>query len=251
MNMIENLKNKFNDIKKKISEDISSKVPTDTLPLDLEPMQEIVLSRTEHKEMHDTVDEVYDTVDSGYLLHSSEVVGYNNREHQWNTYRIAMSYMSIGESVLDFGCGRGDFKSVYESETGNQLNYIGLELNQSMIDAAAELYPTYDIQKTDWFKIPEALTADWCVNIHSLNLRYDADLTKDDTQYKLATIQQMYKHANKGVIVMLASDIISKDDGLIASNPGELLNWAQKEFGNVALDHTFSDELFALIIYKS
>jgi len=30
-----------------------------------------------------------------------------------------------------------------------------------------------------------------------------------------------------------------------------MLNYMQKEFGNVALDHTFSDELFALIIYKS
>lgn len=243
MNMIENLKNKFTDLKKKISPESVSNVPE----LDLEPMQEMVLSRSESAEMKDAVTEI----DTGYLLHSSEVVGYDTREHQWNTYRTVMAYMSEGDSVLDFGCGRGDFKTVYESESGNELNYIGLELNQSMIDASAELYPNYDIQKTDWFNIPSALMADWCVNIHSLNLRYDADLTKDDTAYRLATIKQMYTHANKGIIVMLASDIISKDDGLIATNPGELLNWAQKEFGNVALDHTFSDELFALIIYKS
>jgi SAM-dependent methyltransferase len=159
--------------------------------------------------------------------------------------------MADGDSVLDYGCGRGDFKAVYESEKGIELDYIGLELNQAMIDAAAELYPDYQIQKTDWFKIPSMLTADWCVNIHSLNLRYDADLTKNDTEYKLATIKHMYAHANKGVIVMLASDIVQKDDGLLATNPGEMLNYMQKEFGNVALDHTFSDELFALIIYKS
>ena len=243
MNMIENLKNKFTDLKKKISPESVASTPA----LELEPMQEMVLSRTEQEEMKDAVTEI----DTGYLLHSSEVVGYDNREQQWNTYRTVMAYMSEGDSVLDFGCGRGDFKAVYESETGNQLDYIGLELNQAMIDASAELYPNYDIQKTDWFNIPSSLIADWCINIHSLNLRYDADLTKTDHDYKLATIEQMYKHANKGVIVMLASDIVSKDDGLIASNPGDLLNWAQKTFGNVALDHTFSDELFALIIYKS
>lgn len=247
MNMIENLKNKLTDLRKKISPEPVANTPE----LELEPMQEMVLTRTEHEEMRETVDKVYETVDSDYLLYSSEIVGYDTREHQWNTYRTVMAYMGEGDSVLDFGCGRGDFKAVYESETGNQLDYIGLELNQAMIDASAELYPNYDIQKADWFTIPSVLMADWCINIHSLNLRYDADLTKDDNQYKLATIEQMYKHANKGVIVMLASDIISKDDGLIASNPGELLNWAQKEFGNVALDHTFSDELFALIIYKS
>ena len=242
MNMIENLKNKFTDLKKKISPE-SVSMPE----IELEEMQEMVLNRAERQEMDEAVTEV----DKGYLLHSAEVVGYSDREHQWNTYRTAFAYMTEGDSVLDYGCGRGDFKAVYESETGIELDYIGLELNQAMIDAAAELYPNYQIQKTDWFKIPALLTADWCVNIHSLNLRYDADLTKNDTEYKLATIKHMYEHANKGVIVMLASDIVQKDDGLLATNPGEMLNYMQKEFGKVALDHTFSDELFALIIYKS
>lgn len=236
MNMIENIKNKFLNLKKKVSSD----------DLILEEMQEMVLNRKETQQIQEAVQDI----DKGYLLHSSEIVGYSNREHQWNTYRTAFAYMAEGDSVLDFGCGRGDFKAVYESETGIELDYVGLELNQAMIDAAAELYPNFQIQKTDWFKIPSALTADWCVNIHSLNLRYDADLTKNDMEYKLASIKQMYEHANKGVIVMLASDIVQKDDGLLATNPGEMLNYMQKEFGNVALDHTFSDELFALIIYK-
>ena len=236
MNMIENIKNKFLNLKKKVSSD----------DLILEEMQEMVLNREETQQIQEAVQDI----DKGYLLHSSEIVGYSNREHQWNTYRTAFAYMAEGDSVLDFGCGRGDFKAVYESETGIELDYVGLELNQAMIDAAAELYPNFQIQKTDWFKIPSALTADWCVNIHSLNLRYDADLTKNDMEYKLASIKQMYEHANKGVIVMLASDIVQKDDGLLATNPGEMLNYMQKEFGNVALDHTFSDELFALIIYK-
>ena len=236
MNMIENIKNKFLNLKKKVSPD----------DLILEEMQEMVLNREDTQEIQEAVQEI----DNGYLLHSSEIVGYSNREHQWNTYRTAFAYMAEGDSVLDYGCGRGDFKAVYESEKGIELDYIGLELNQAMIDAAAELYPDYQIQKTDWFKIPSLLSADWCVNIHSLNLRYDADLTKNDTEYKLATIKHMYEHANKGVIVMLASDIVQKDDGLLATNPGEMLNYMQKEFGNVALDHTFSDELFALIIYK-
>jgi len=243
MNMLNNIKNTINNLKQKLSPD----------QIELEPMQKMVLEREQLDDIQETINELTEIqeVDTGYLLHSSEIVGYDTREHQWNTYRTVMAYMAEGDSVLDFGCARGDFKSVYESETGNELDYIGLELNQSMIDAAAELYPNYDIQKTDWFNIPNTLMADWCINIHSLNLRYDADLTKDNNEYKLATIEQMYNHANKGVIVMVASDIISKDDGLIVTNPGDLLNWAQKTFGNVALDHTFSDELFALIIYKS
>jgi hypothetical protein len=237
MNILDNIKQKLTTIKQKVEPSI----------IEEEVMQEMQPTTEERMELQDMVTEL----DPGYIQYSSEIVGYDTREHQWNTYRTVMAYMEPSDSVLDFGCGRGDFKSVYEGETGAELDYMGLELSQVFVDAAAEIYPNYDIQLTDWFKIPTALTKDWCINIHSLNLRYDADIIRDDKSYRLETISQMYKHANKGVIVLLASDIAQKDDGLISTDPGELLNWAQGKFGNVALDHTFSDELFALIIYKS
>jgi len=31
----------------------------------------------------------------------------------------------------------------------------------------------------------------------------------------------------------------------------EIFNWAQKEFGSVAIDHSFSKDLFTVIIYKN
>ena len=45
-------------------------------------------------------------------------------------------------------------------------------------------------------------------------------------------------------------NLLTNDDGLINRNAGDILNWAQKEFGNVALDHSFSKDLFILVIYK-
>jgi hypothetical protein len=60
----------------------------------------------------------------------------------------------------------------------------------------------------------------------------------------------MYQHCTRGVVVLLTSDISGKDDGLINHNPGEFINWAQKEFSNVALDHSSGDDAFCLIIYK-
>ena len=38
---------------------------------------------------------------------------------------------------------------------------------------------------------------------------------------------------------------------LIRYNPGVVLNYAQAKFGNVALDHTGTNESFYLIIYKN
>ena len=41
-----------------------------------------------------------------------------------------------------------------------------------------------------------------------------------------------------------------EEPGLLRYNPGVVLNWAQARFGNVALDHTGTNEMFYLIIYK-
>ena len=68
--------------------------------------------------------------------------------------------------------------------------------------------------------------------------------------YLQDTIKAMVKHSKKGSILLLASDT-GIDDGLINWNAGDVLNWAQQEFGNVAIDHTFSKDLFTVIIYKN
>ena len=66
-----------------------------------------------------------------------------------------------------------------------------------------------------------------------------------------STLEVMYRHANKGVVSIFASDNSESKDGLINRNAGEVLNWAQKKFGMVALDHTVSNDVFVLIIYST
>jgi SAM-dependent methyltransferase len=189
--------------------------------------------------------------DLDYLQHSSEAVGYANRELQWNAYRSITAHIPEDASILDFGCGRGDYKLYHADDFKSDLDYIGIDMNQQLIDAGKEVYEDrVDLRCTDWFSISEDLKQDWCINIGSCNLRYDADIKSSDIEYLQNTIHAMYKHANDGIVILLASDISSVEDGLINYDPGSILNWAQKEFKNVAIDHSFSNDVFALIIYK-
>lgn len=194
--------------------------------------------------------------DPGYLEHSSEAVGYENREQQWETYRIITNYIGKEDSVLDFGCARGDFERFFQSEFNETLNYIGIDMNQQLIDTGTKVYNgEVDLRCNDWFSLDKDVKQDWAVNIGSNNLRYDADTVRDDMTYLQDTIKSMMAHCEKGSIVLLASDggdqLQGVDDGLTNWNPGEVLNWAQKEFGLAALDHTFSNDIFTLIIYKN
>jgi len=191
--------------------------------------------------------------DSDYLEHSPEAVGFPNREEQWNTYRTVVGFIPSGESILDFGCARGDFERFYQTEYKQDLDYVGIDMNKQLIDASKKVYKSeVDVRCEDWFKLDSNLKKDWCINIGSCDLRYDADIKKDDDEYMQSTIESMYNHANKGIIVILASDRSeTKDDGLINRNAGDVLNWAQKKFGTTALDHTVSNDVFVLIIYKN
>ena len=190
--------------------------------------------------------------DEGYIMHSTEVVGYDNRERQFTSYGIISSIIGVS-SILDFGCGRGDFKVFHAQRMEiepDQIDYTGIDINEILINAGKELYTDIDIRVADWLNMPKDLKKEWCINVNSLNLRYDRDLTKDNWEYFKASIKAMYECATSGVAVMLASDVPGIEDGLINYNPGDVINWAQKEFGGVAIDHSYSTEMFTLIIYK-
>lgn len=190
--------------------------------------------------------------DDGYIMHSSEVVGYDNRERQFTSYNLIANTIGLS-SVLDFGCGRGDFKVFYAQHMEielDQIDYTGIDMNEVLINAGKELYTDIDIRMIDWMNMPKDLKKEWCINVNSLNLRYDKDLTMDNWEYFKASVKAMYECATSGVAVMLASDLPGIEDGLINYNPGDVINWAQKEFGGVAIDHSYSTEMFTLIIYK-
>ena len=215
------------------------------VPYGLNELKELVPAQEES-------DESLEQIDPDYLEYSSEAVGFENREQQWETYRIIANYIGKEDSVLDFGCARGDFDRFFNSEFNVPLNYIGVDMNQQLINAGTKVYNgEVELLCNDWFSLDKGIKQDWAVNIGSSNLRYDADTVRDDMTYLQDTIKSMMQHCEKGSIVLLASMIGGTDDGLINWDPGEVLNWAQKEFGLVALDHTFSNDIFTLIIYKN
>jgi len=176
------------------------------------------------------------------LLYATETVGYDNREEQWNDYRTVTNFITPGDSVLDFGCGRGDYKLFYSDEYKQNVDYIGIDMNRQLIDAGLQVYENkVNLIYTDWFTLDEKIKMDWCINVNSNNLRYDADAKTSDGDYLRNTIQSMYNHSVKGLIVLLDGNV---------HNPGNVFNWAQDSFGGVAIDHSFSNNEYVLVIYK-
>lgn len=187
-------------------------------------------------------DEQVPSEDKDALLYATETVGYDNREQQWNAYRVVTNFIDEGDSVLDFGCGRGDYKLFYSDDFKQDLSYVGIDMNRQLINAGLEVYENkVNLLCTDWFTLDEKLKMDWSINIRSNNLRYDADIKTSDEDYLKNTVQSMYNHSNKGIIILLDGNV---------HNPGNVFNWAQDAFGGVAIDHSFSNNEYVLVIYK-
>lgn len=238
-------------------------MPIEELPEVPEPTPEKVsienldekLELIDMNEIEATDKEIQDmaaAVDEGYIQYSAEVVGFENREMQWTSYETALSYVD-SNSILDFGCGRGDLYGYMLNERSiEEIDYLGVDLNAVMINTGKDIYPNINLIQSDWFSLDDAIKKDWCISVGSNNLRYDADTVKGDVQYTKDSIDAMYKHCTTGVVAILTTSIedSAPDDGLINHDPGELLNWARKEYGNVAIDHAIGSDVFVLIIYK-
>jgi len=187
--------------------------------------------------------------DKEFLETSAEAAGFENREQQWDTYRVMSQYFSPDDSVLDFGCARGDFNSFYLSEYDTALNYTGIDFNKQLVEAGKKINPDYNLIHGDWMDTQES--ADWCINIGSNNLRYDANLKSSDTDYLLSTIKQMYNCCNSGLAIMLSSDILEQEEGLLTWSAGDLFNAILSDYRTASIDHSYSDAAFTLIIYKN
>lgn len=193
------------------------------------------------------IEKIYDV---GMIEHSSEVVGYSNREVQHKTYAKIKSIIPTETSILDFGCGRGDFynwhKIYFDKES---INYTGVDFNNLLIDAGNKLYADIKLINKDWNSLSSNIKRDWCININSNNFKYTNDEVTNKQLFK--TIDKMYKHANKGLILVLASELVKTESEWIKYNPGEILNWARDKYHNVALDHSSFENSFILVIYKN
>ena len=220
--------------------------------------EEVTLSNTEENNFVGITIESDDDIElqSPDIVYSTEVVGYANRQIQYHFYSIIQNFIPIDHSIIEFGAGRGDFKTWHKVTFNTELDYVGIEKDEKLVNAGKEINGNdITLQCTDWKKIQKNLTKDWCINIGAFNKTYiESD---DHLQYVKDTIDLMMAHSKRGVVISLTSDQIdlSQDDldnGLQKFNAGDMLNWASEKYKLAAIDHVGAMQYgqFILIIYK-
>lgn len=203
-------------------------------------------------------EEALGDLDDNYLKADPQVVGYRNLEEQAVVYDfVASNFDATQESVLDIGCGRGDFLRHVQELYQADIKYHGIDMNKVLVGIAKELSPSSTFTATNLFKLDGNYAADWVINIGGLSVIYEPTGKDFDIMDALKnTITKMMELADTGIVISLLSLNTSEayDEGYIAYDPVEVLDWSLNEFGqlggNVRLDHSIADSMFTLTIYK-
>ena len=179
---------------------------------------EIVDEMVEIEPTDEELDEIRDpsSSDPDYLEYSAEAVGYENREQQWDTYRIISGYVAEGDSVLDYGCARGDFEGFYETEYNETLDYIGVDMNRQLIDAGKKVYEDeVELRCMSWFDLEDVFV--------ELDNQMDNSIEIDEF-FDLSSWERYRNY--------LSSELAQN-----TQRPSERI-MKQKEFGSIALDRS-------------
>ncbi len=111
--------------------------------------------------------------------------------------------ITAGDSVLDVGCGFGDF-AAFLDKNSKPVDFIGLDLSEELIKEGRKRYPKTKLLTGDLFDYdPAEKSVDYVTLSGALNRKLDY-LAKDDSansskNYALNVIKKMYHTCRKGI----------------------------------------------------
>ena len=180
-------------------------------------------------------------------LSRSKMLGWTKKQVQQIRFQVITSLFDFNNiSVLDLGCGDGDFKS-YLNDRFSNFDYLGLDLQESFITYAKERFKTHN---NTWFdnadftrcQLPKV---DVVVACGALSYRCN------DSNYYIDCIEQFYQSGKKALIFnMLNQDFFESGNLIVAHNKVHIYEQCQKLCINVILKEGYLDNDFTIIMKK-
>jgi SAM-dependent methyltransferase len=165
-----------------------------------------------------------------------KTLGWGSREQQiFRFHQVLQSGIALsGKSVIDIGCGFGDFGKFLLEQNIQFSQYFGWDINPDLIAEA---------------------TADVGVMMGVLNLDFKNRI--DNFEYSKQLIQTGFKLVKEVLIVDFLSTRLSsdypKEDFVFYHDPGQVLDFALSLSDNVSLRHDYApipQKEFMISIFK-
>ena len=150
-----------------------------------------------------------------------------------------------GDSVLDVGCGFGDFKSWSELNECS-LSYIGIDLSPDLLAKAKNRHADGVFYAGDLFDMDfEEQSFDWVILSGALN-----EQLHDDSVYAKSIIKRMYRLCRKGVAFNMLDARFLKAHDLHSQIPEDMLEFCQTLCPNCLLTDDYLKNDFSIYMRR-
>lgn len=155
--------------------------------------------------------------------------GYHPRALYWSSREIQEVRFEVlagigiqsGDSLLDVGCGFGDFKRWFE-RLGGDVVYTGLDLSPDLLAEAQHRHPDASFVSGDIFDLEAGIRFDWVILSGALN-----EQLHDDGEYARRVIVRMYALCRKGAAFNLLDARHVNAHDLQSFMPDQMLTWCR------------------------
>ena len=134
----------------------------------------------------------YALIQHGYHPHS---LLWSNTEVQELRFKILADIgLKGGDSILDVGCGFGDF-SAYLSRHNKPVNYTGIDVSAELLNEGRKHYPELELIQGDLLDFnPKPQSYDYVTLSGALNRKFD-----NAEAYTFHIIKRMFETCRKGI----------------------------------------------------
>ncbi|MDD5433312.1 MAG: class I SAM-dependent methyltransferase [Candidatus Pacebacteria bacterium] len=188
---------------------------------------------------------------------SIKTLGWDNKENQWKRFASLVEILDLSsQSIVDIGCGFGDFLTFLQEKKIKFSSYIGIDINEDLLKVARAKHPGFRFTcRNVLLNPPKKKLADIGFAFGILNLNHKG--SPDNYEYAQDFIKKIFDLCKKVLVVdMLSANLdksYPKEDFVFYYEPQKMLDFSFTLTKNVVLKHDYPpipQKEFALYLKK-
>jgi SAM-dependent methyltransferase len=174
---------------------------------------------------------------------SWQAAGWESEDNQYANFVLISSIVSSNSSVLDVGCGQGDF---YNYIRNKKVKYCGIDFSKRMIEKAKIKNPNINFYHKDFLK-ENFENFDYVVASGAFSFQ-----TENQYEYIEECIGLCYKLSNKASAITMTSELadVKYEEPLFYYNPTKILEIAIKFTPYIIINTSSLPNELVLFMYK-
>jgi len=200
-----------------------------------------------------------------YMFNDANWVGYPDAEMQESVYNIASygTFNADTNSILDVGCGRGDYGHYIKTAVNPDIEYTGIDVNEFAIKVGKHKYSNLNLDlhanvfNSDWLSERPDFMVDWVMHITNLTVDYNlySDIFTENRRYDYfkEMLSLSMRIARSGAVFILLNDNQenSAENQYLTHSFSELAKVLYGMNYAFAIDNTDYSNIFKLLVYNN